>query len=490
MTSFEDIQALLPEGTSKQDIDLIQKAYEFAKEAHKEHKRFSGEPYFTHLEETAKTLIRYEMDAQTIAAGFLHDTIEDTDITEEEMKKEFGEEITNLIKGVTKLGKIKYRGHVRSIESLRKFLIALADDYRVLIIKLADRLHNLQTLEHVREDKQKRIALESIEVYAPLADRLGIGRFKGEIEDAAFKYAYPAEYAETIKILKERAGDTTESLHSIYNKLKEELDSSHVQVTHVDYRIKHAYSLWKKLQKYNMNIDKIYDIVALRVVVSSVEDCYYVLGLIHSLWKPLPGRIKDYIALPKTNGYQSLHTTIFTGDGCIAEIQIRTEEMHAQAEYGIASHYSYKESNEKNGKKFEWVENLKEVKNIGVKSPQDLLKQLKADYLNNRIFVFTPKGDVLDLPEESTPVDFAYAIHSEIGDHIAGVKVNGKMAPLDTKLNSSDIVEVQTKKEGSPSLRWLYFVKTALAKKQIRNYVKEHKSENLLYRVIPKKYLD
>lgn len=487
-----DILNALPTRLSKKDSELVTRAYDFALNAHKEHTRFSGEPYFIHVFETAKTLARYEMDAETIAAGFLHDTVEDTAITDEELEKEFGKEIASLVRGVTKLGKVKYQGHTRHVESLRKFLIALAQDYRVLIIKLADRLHNLKTLEHVRPDKQRRIALESIEVYAPLADRLGIGKFKGEIEDAAFPYAYPKEYKEVAEILATRSGSARKSLEQVYKKLVKELATAGIAIKHIDYRIKHAYSLWKKLQKYDMNIDNIYDIVALRVVVESIEQCYHVLGIVHATWHPLPMRIKDYIALPKPNGYQSLHTTIFTGDGGIAEIQIRTEAMHARAEYGIASHYLYKESPTKKKQEskpsFEWVAEFKKLDQEEI-TPDKFLKDIKTEYFSDRIFLFTPKGEVIDLPKDATPIDFAYAIHSDIGNSTAGAKVDGKLVSLDTKLHSGSIVEIQTRKDGAPKSKWLDFVKTGMAKKHIRIYLNEHKEPGFLSRVFPRNLL-
>ncbi len=472
----------------KKDVDLIMHAYDFALKAHQGQGRLSGAPYFVHVFETAKNLARYEMNATTIAAGFLHDVLEDTQTSEHELEEQFGKEIVGLVKGVTKLGHVKYRGRMRHVESLRKFLMALAQDYRVLMIKLADRLHNLTTLEYVRADKQRRIALESIEVYAPLADRLGIGRLKGEIEDAAFPYAYPEEYEKVNKILAEHGEVRRQALEAMYAELVEELKSSSVAVKKVDYRIKHKYSLWKKLEKYDMNIDNIYDLVALRVVVETVEECYAVLGLIHSLWKPLPSRIKDYIALPKLNGYQSIHTTIFTGDGGLVEVQIRTEEMHGRAEFGIASHYLYKEApKEKDGGKFKWV---KEFKNLGKALPEadDFLHNLKTDFFNDRIFVFTPGGEVIDLPKGSSVIDFAYSIHSDIGGHASGARVIGKFVSLDTALHSSDIVEVETRKDSSPKSHWLNFAKTTMAKKHIRQYLKSEEGTGIFSRFLPKKF--
>ena len=495
MEGFEvkDILAEIAPTPPKKDVELIIRAYNFALKAHQDQKRNSGDPYFIHVFETAKNLARYEMDATTIAAGFLHDVLEDTACTEEELTAEFGPEIVELVKGVTKLGHVKYKGSIRHVESLRKFLMALAQDYRVLMIKLADRLHNLRTLEHVRPDKQKRIALESIEVYAPLADRLGIGRLKGEIEDAAFPFAYPEEAKETQALLDERSALIKKSLASVYEELTNELSGTYIRVKKIDWRIKHVYSLWKKLQKQKgkdkETIDTIYDIAAIRIIVETVEECYAVLGIVHSLWKPLPTRIKDFIALPKLNGYQSLHTTVFTGVGGLVEIQIRTVEMHSRAEYGIASHYQYKEKTRdaQNDPKFQWVS---EFKNLGktVTEPEDFLSHLKSDFFNDRIFVFTPVGEVVDLPKDSSTIDLAYAIHSDIGNHMSGARVNGKFVALDTKLHSSDIVEIETRKDAKPKGKWLDYVKTSAAKKHIRAFMKEEDDKSIFKRFLPQKF--
>ncbi|MFA6256877.1 MAG: RelA/SpoT family protein [Candidatus Paceibacterota bacterium] len=418
------------------------------------------------------------MDTHTVAAGFLHDVLEDTKVPEAEIKKNFGDDILFLVKGVTKLGTLKYRGAERHVESLRKFFIAMAQDLRVVIIKFADRLHNLTTLEHVREDKRQRIALESIEVYAPLANRLGMGKLKGEIEDAAFPYAYPKEYKEVDEILKERREPYRKYLEEVSERLRKELRKNKTKFIEIDYRIKHKYSLYKKLLKYDHDIDKIYDIVALRVVVDTVEDCYRVLGLVHAIWNPLPGRIKDYISVPKPNGYRSIHTTIFTGLGGVAEIQIRTQEMHAEAAYGIAAHSTYKESFdkkvEKNKNKLKWIDELKEYNDATPDRPEKFIDHLKMDFFNDRIFVFTPRGDVIDMPEESTPIDFAYSIHSDIGDHAASAKVNGKMVTLFSPLKNGDIVEISVKKDSHPSTKWLASVKTTIAKKHIRSYLEKN----------------
>ncbi len=490
-TPVEDVLNEVRPSLPKKDADLIVRAYNFAQKAHHGQFRNSGEPYFIHVFETAKNLARYDMDATTIAAGFLHDTLEDTDTSEAQLEKEFGPEIVALVKGVTKLGKVKYQGHMRHVESLRKFLMALAEDYRVLMIKLADRLHNLRTLQHVRADKQKRIALESIEIYAPLADRLGIGRLKGEIEDAAFPFAYPEDFKKIQVLLTERSETLQKTLNDVYHEVTAELKKSGIHVKKVEYRIKHAYSLWKKLQKRDADIDNVYDIVAIRIIVGSVEECYAALGVVHSLWKPLPARIKDFIALPKLNGYQSLHTTVFTGSGGLVEIQIRTEEMHNRAEYGIASHYVYKEATKEGGSdaKFRWIDDFKNLNEDGTfAEPDDFLKNLKADFFNDRIFVFTPTGEVIDLPRGSSIIDFAYSIHSDIGNHTSGARVNGKFVALNTVLNSSDIVEVETRKDANPKSKWLEFTKTSMAKKHIRAYIKEQSESSLLQRFLPKKF--
>ncbi len=462
------------------DTELITHAYNFALQAHKDQKRNSGEPYFIHVFTTAKILAELGMDTKTIVAGFLHDVLEDTETKEEDLVKEFGQEIVDLVNGVTKLGKLKYRGAERHVESLRKFFMAMAKDLRVLIIKLADRLHNLRTLQYVRPDKQLRIALEAIEIHARLADRIGMGKLRGEIEDAAFPFAYPKEYAEVEKLLKEKSATNKKELEKVAHELTEELKKQKINIMEMGYREKHKYSLWQKLRHYDMDIEKIYDIVALRIILQDVEDCYRVLGIIHSMWKPLPGRIKDYIALPKPNGYRSLHTTIFTGNGAIVEIQIRTMEMHAEAAYGIAAHFVYKEDKKKKKKveldpseKLEWVEELRQLqKNID--DPAKLIENLKMDLFKNRIFILTPEGDVIDLPEDSSAIDYAYAIHSDIGDHAQSATINGKMSALTTILRNHDLVFIQVNKNAHPSSKWLAHTKTTMAKKHINAYLKEH----------------
>ncbi len=470
---------------TEEDKQLLQHAYNFAYQAHQGQERASGEPYFNHVFATAKNLATFGMNTVTIAAGFLHDVIEDTDISEEALKKEFkdhGEEIVLLVNGVTKLGKLKYRGRERHIESLRKFFIAVTEDMRIFAIKFADRLHNVQTLQHIPKEKAQRIALETIEIYAPLAYRLGMGKLVGELQDAAFPFAYPKESAMVNDLLKQKKLLNEQYLEKIWRSLKKEMAKQGIKDVSTGQRVKGRYSLWRKLQRIDMDIEKIYDIVALRIIVPEVEDCYRLLGIIHSMWRPLPGRIKDYIALPKVNGYQSLHTTVFSGDGGIAEIQIRTQEMHEFAEYGFAAHQLYKKQGSANYDKnsLAWIQELKELQEN--ENDQDkLLKQLKTDFFEDRIFVFTPKGDVIDLPEGSSAIDFAYAIHSDIGNKADSAIINGKMSPLKSNLKSGDIVEIKINKKGHPTGKWLAFVKTSIARKHIERYERDNSLWNKMF---------
>ncbi len=480
-TNPERIFALLPD-LKEEDKILIKKACAFAQDAHEGQLRKSGEPYYNHVFATGINLAILKMDAETIAAGIMHDVLEDTPVTNEKMTKEFGEHITKLVEGVTKLGKLRYSGAERHVESLRKFFIAMADDIRVVVIKLCDRLHNVQTLEHVSKEKQKRIALETLEIHARLADRLGMGRLKAQLEDAAFPYVYPTEYKNTLQVFEHMRPISDEQLEKVVNTLKDELSIFDVVIERIDYRIKHLYSLYQKLKRYKMDESKVHDVLALRIIVPTISDCYQALGVIHGLYRPFPGRFKDYIAVPKPNGYRSLHTTIFSGDGSTLEIQIRTQDMHKEAEYGIASHLSYKElgkgkSKEEVIKKTGWTKELLEwQKEVDSEKHKDFIKNLKEDFFEHRVFILTPKGDVIDLPEGSTPIDFAYAVHSDIGDHTAGAKINGKLVPLDTKLNNRDVVEIEVKDNASPKRKWIDMAKTTLAKRKIRVYIKENGS--------------
>ncbi|MBI4692229.1 MAG: bifunctional (p)ppGpp synthetase/guanosine-3',5'-bis(diphosphate) 3'-pyrophosphohydrolase [Candidatus Terrybacteria bacterium] len=460
---------------SKNDIELITRAFEFARQAHKDQKRFSNEPYFIHPFETAKTLSHLQLGAKMIAAGLLHDVYEDTGVTEKEIKKEFGEEIAFLIEGATKLGTLKYRGIERQIENLRKMFLAMAKDIRVVLIKLADRLHNMKTLQYVPKEKQIRIAKETLEIYAPLASRLGMGEIKGQLEDLAFPYVYPEKYKKVMEAIKGKYEEKEKKLSKVRHEIEKELKKNNIQPVKIDSRVKHIYSLFKKLQRpeVNMNINNVYDLIALRILVETVEECYKILGIIHTLWKPLPGRIKDYIAVSKPNGYQSIHTTIFATEGEITEIQIRTEKMHEEAEHGIAAHWAYTESGKPDeGGKFHphlaWVNQLIEWQK-SISQSKDFLETLRIDFFKDRVFCFTPKGDVIDLPEGATAIDFAYAVHTEIGNTAIGAMVNNKFVSLDSVLKNGDIVEIKTQKNKKPSMEWLGHTKTSFARKQIKS---------------------
>lgn len=455
--------------------DLVRQAYEFAERAHRGQKRESGDNYIIHPLLAAFTLAKFNLDVPTIAAALLHDVLEDTQISVQELERTFGKEITFLVQGVTKLGRIHYRGTEKEVENLRKMILAMAEDIRVILIKLADRLHNMETLSFLPAENQKRNALETLEIYSPLANRLGMGELKGNLEDLAFPYVYPQEYQWLLKETKDKYQEREEYLEKVKPILEKALHEEGLGDFQIHTRAKHYYSLFKKLQKYDMDFGKIYDLAALRIIVSNVEQCYLVLGILHKLWRPLPGRIKDYIALPKPNGYQSLHTTVFCLDGKMTEFQIRTPKMHEEAENGIVAHWAYSEEGKplagvKVDERFTWVRQLKEWQNEAHGS-DEFLDSLKIDFFRDRIFILTPKGDVIDLPEGATPVDFAYQIHSDIGNQCAGAKVNSKMVALDYLLSSGEVVEIITQKNKKPSPSWLDFVKTSEARNRIRKYL-------------------
>ncbi|MFO0743567.1 MAG: RelA/SpoT family protein [Candidatus Paceibacterota bacterium] len=469
------------------DKEIIEKAYNFAKLAHEGQKRNSGEPYFNHCVATAINIAKQNMDVDTIVAGLLHDTLEDTKITKEEIQKEFGHDVLFLIEGVTKLGTIKYKGVERHVESMRKFFIAMADDVRVVVIKLCDRLHNISTLEYLPKEKQKRIAIETLEIHARLADRIGMGKLKSELEDKAFPYAYSEDFQKVKSMFDATKSSSENYLLDILERVKEELKIFNIHFIKIDHRLKHLFSLYEKLKKYNWDIQKIYDIAAMRIIVDDVGTCYQVLGVIHGLYKPVPGRFKDYIAIPKPNGYQSLHTTVFDGEGGTFEVQIRTQKMHEEAEYGIASHLFYKEAgdqakiknkhqenNIKNlNEKISWTKELLKIQE-NIPENKDFIKNLKEQFLDKKMFIHTPKGDIIELPQGAGVIDFAFAVHSDIGTHVSGVIVNGKMVSLNTKLKDRDIVEIITKEDAKPSRKWIDYAFTPNAKRHIRNYIKEH----------------
>ena len=501
MTPIRPLKDILAEMTAKdaKSVELVSKAYATSEKAHATQKRYSGDPYFGHPAEVGYLLASIGMDPATIAAGLLHDTVEDAGLKPETISADFGMEVLSLVQGVTKLGELRYRGLERHTESLRKLFAATAKDIRVLIIKLMDRLHNATTLEHVpRPEKRERIALETLEIYAPIADRLGMSVAKQELEDAAFPWAFPKEFEKTRELLKERHTENDKRLEKVEKDLKRELGDAKIRTFRTEARRKGIYSLFRKLERKNWDINAIYDILALRIIFPSVTDCYTALGIIHSHWRPVPGKIKDYIAFPKPNGYQSIHTTVYTGDGGALEMQLRTEAMHREAQFGIASHLSYKEAmaegsqgsrgslswvrqffprlrggtpsapavSESKGGVPEWVKELALAHSPG--ESEEYLDRLKSDFFSHRVFVFTPKSDVIDLPMGATPIDFAYAVHSDVGNKMSGARVNGKMVSLDTNLRNGDMVEIITKQSAKPSRKWHDIAKTNMAKKHIR----------------------
>jgi len=478
-TDFSIFESKLVEKNySKDDIKLLKEAYDIAFEAHTDQVRKTGEPYFNHAFATAMKLTDMQLAAEVIAAGILHDVPEDTDVSVEDLRTLFGDDIANMVQSVTKLGHVRYRGLERYVENLRKMFIAMASDVRVIFIKFADRMHNMETLYVLPEEKRMRIAKEVMEIYAPIANRLGMGEYRGLFEDYSFKYLEPKEYNWTKHLLEQRIKKFGPSMNLAMKNVGEILKDNKVGVIDIHGRIKYCYSLYRKLKKYKNDISKIYDIIALRVIVDDVADCYAVLGILHGMYTPLSGRIKDYIAQPKPNGYQSLHTTVFTKNGSILEFQIRTSEMHQEAEYGIAAHWRYKEGRRIRDKQVKWMEELTLVQQE-LKESEFLnrLDEMKLDMFSDRIFVFSPNGDVFDLPSGSTPIDFAYAVHTDIGNKAASAKINHHIANLDSELKSGDMCEVIIdKNRKSPNADWLKFVKTHHARSKIKEAVKKRKS--------------
>lgn len=461
--------------------ELIHTAFQIAEESHGNQKRASGDPYITHPLAVAKKLVDLKLDARTIAAGLLHDVLEDTEVTKKELTEKVGAEVTFLVEALTKLDRVRYQGIERKIESTRKMFLAVAEDIRVVLIKLADRLHNMQTIGALRPEKQRRIAQETLEIYAPLAYRLGIGELKGDLEDLSFPVVYPEEYAWIKEQIKSILPRRKKYLEHVAPLIERELKKAGISNFRIDYRTKHYYSLWKKLLRHDLDISRINDLAALRIVVDSVEECYQALGVVHSLWRPIPGRIKDYISLPKLNGYRSLHTTVYCEDEVPTEFQIRTYQMHEEAEFGIAAHWVYEETDKpKQGtkadvQKIAWVKKLQEwQKEFSDKNDEEFLEALKIDFFKDRIFVFTPKGEVIDLPEGATPIDFAYHIHSDIGNHMEGARVNGKLAPFSHKLASGDSVEILVNKNKKPSPDWLALARSSLARGHIRGTLRKY----------------
>ena len=481
VTRFRDLLRKIRLYRPNDDLGLVKKAYEFSLHHHQGQKRASGEPYLVHPLEVASVLADMRLDTTAIAAGLLHDSIEDTDVTVDDIRNEFGEQIAHIVEGVTKISKIEFASHEeQQAESVRKMVLAMVDDIRVVMIKLADRLHNMRTLEHLAPDRQVKIARETQEIYAPIAHRLGMGKIRGELEDLAFQYVDPIAYNQVKSAIESRRKEGEAFLDHVHKVIEQKLRENNIEAR-VEARIKRIYSIWQKLQRQHISVDQIYDMMALRIITNSVNDCYAVLGLIHNQWRPVPGRIKDMIAMPRPNLYQSLHTTVIAENGHAFEVQIRTEDMHKMAEEGIAAHWKYKDGpiSAVDEKRLAWLRQVVEWQR-DVPDPNEFLSTLKIDLYPEEVYTFSPKGKVVILPREATPVDFAYTIHSEVGNTCVGAKVNGRIVQLKYKLRSGDIVEILTQPAHHPSRDWLAFVKSSRARQKIKHWLKIHQRERAI----------
>lgn len=461
------------------DQALIQKAYVFSASAHAGQIRLSGEPYLSHPLEVTNILTEMHLDAPTVAAGLLHDTVEDTKATLEEINDQFGQDVAKIVSGVTKIGKMSFESKEEAqAENIRKMILAMADDIRVIMVKLADRIHNMGTLEFQKPIKQKMVAQETMDIYAPLANRLGLYRIKIKLEDLSLRYIKPDVYFQVQEGLKKHEYVGEQYIQRVSKFIKDVLEKNSIDGK-VSGRLKHIYSIYHKMVQQGLTLDQVYDVIAFRVLVGTIKDCYAVLGLVHSIWKPVPGRFKDYISMPKANMYQSLHTTVIGPDGERVEIQIRTMEMHKMAEFGVASHWRYKEDgklNDKDAERFSWLRQILDWQEE-LKDPREFMASLRFDLFEDEVYVFTPRGQVKELPEGATPVDFAYHIHSEVGDRCSGARVNGKLVPLSTKLKNGDTVEIITDPHRHPSRDWLKFVKTAKARTRIKHWIRNEERQ-------------
>jgi GTP pyrophosphokinase len=481
VTKFRELLRIMRANRPSDDLEIVRKAYEFSQKNHAGQSRASGEPYLVHPLGVAHVLAEMKMDAVAVAAGLLHDSVEDTSVTIVDIRKEFGEQVAHIVEGVTKIGQIDFATREeQQAENLRKMMLAMVDDIRVVLIKLADRLHNMRTLEHLAPERQQKIAKETLEIYGPIAHRLGMGKIRGELEDLGFRYLDPLTYEQVHEAVEARRKRGEQFLARVGQTLRDKLKEAGI-TAQVESRIKRLFSIHKKLVRQKISVDQVYDLYAMRVITKSLQDCYAVLGIVHNVWRPVPGRIKDFIAMPRPNFYQSLHTSVITEDGTPFEIQIRTEEMHRMAEEGIAAHWKYKDGpvSAQDEQRLAWLRQVVEWQR-DVSDPTEFLSTLKIDLYPEEVYTFTPKGKVVVLPRESTPIDFAYSIHTEVGHSCVGAKVNGRMVPLRHKLHSGDIVEIITQPGRTPSRDWLAIVKSSRARNKIKHWLNIHQRERAI----------
>ncbi|HXY11251.1 MAG TPA: bifunctional (p)ppGpp synthetase/guanosine-3',5'-bis(diphosphate) 3'-pyrophosphohydrolase [Terriglobales bacterium] len=481
VTKFRELLRTMRENRPSDDLELVRKAYEFSQRIHTGQTRASGEPYLVHPLSVARVLAEMKMDPVAVAAGLLHDSVEDTTVTTVDIRQEFGEQVAHIVEGVTKIDQIDFATREeQQAENLRKMMLAMVDDIRVVLIKLADRLHNMRTLEHLPPERQQKIAKETLEIYAPIAHRLGMGKIRGELEDLGFRYIDPITYQQVHDAVEARRKTGEQFLARVEGLLRDKLKEAGITAK-VESRIKRLYSIHRKLVRQKINVDQVYDLYAMRVITHSVQDCYAVLGIVHNVWRPVPGRIKDFIAMPRPNFYQSLHTSVITEDGTPFELQIRTDEMHRMAEEGIAAHWKYKDGpvSARDEQRLAWLRQVVEWQQ-DVSDPAEFLSTLKIDLYPEEVYTFTPKGKVVVLPRDSTPIDFAYSVHTEVGHSCVGAKVNGRMVPLRHRLHSGDIVEIVTQAGHRPSRDWLAVVKSSRARNKIKHWLNIHQRERAI----------